>query len=262
MYKDTKAFTLVELLVVVAVIGMLASIVLVSLSGTKDKARLAQGQSFYAQLSHALAIDAAGVWKFEGNANDSSGHGNNGTVTGATLKTADQCGLGFGGCMSFDGNDWVKINGDVGLTGAMTISFWFNTPNKNIQYFFDNRSPGSWWFIKNYNGGKCKDNPGNICFENRVMAKDSDWNINEWTHVAVTDDTSVAKMYINGKLVDTGTGESTTISTNLRIGTRYTNSSYFQGMIDEVAVYNTTFTAFEIQQMYAQGAERHPLVQH
>lgn len=154
----------------------------------------------------------------------------------------------------FVSSDWVQIDGNVGVSGAMSIDFWFNTPNKNAnQYFFDNRDPGSWWFIKNYTGGTCGSYSGNICFEGRVYAQDSDWNVNEWTHIAVTDDTSTAKMYINGELVNSGTGESTSITTNLRIGTRYTNSGYFQGNISKVHVYNRALSADEVKLLYDKG---------
>ena len=254
--KNKKAFTLVELLVVIAVIGLISSIILVNLKGTREKARIAKALDFSHSIQHVLGAYAVGIWRFEETDNtalDSSGYGNDGTITGATHTNGI-----LGSALSFDGNDWVQINGDVGLNGAMTIEFWFNTPNKNAnQYFLDNRSPGTWWFIKNYTGGTCGTIPGNICFENRVMAKDSDWNINEWTHIVVTDDTSIIKMYINGKLVDTGSGQSTTISTNLRIGTRYTNSGYFQGKIDEVSVYNQMLTAAQIQEHYLAGLKRH-----
>ncbi|MCR4311465.1 MAG: prepilin-type N-terminal cleavage/methylation domain-containing protein [Candidatus Taylorbacteria bacterium] len=48
--KKTQGFTLIELLVVIAIIGILSSVVLVSLSGTRDKARRSAFKSEAAAL--------------------------------------------------------------------------------------------------------------------------------------------------------------------------------------------------------------------
>lgn len=51
-----KSFTLIELLVVIAVIGLLSSIVLVSMKGAKEKARIAKAQQEIGQIVTAMYL--------------------------------------------------------------------------------------------------------------------------------------------------------------------------------------------------------------
>jgi len=57
--SDRKGFTLIELLVVIAVIGLLSSIVLVSMQGAKQKANIAKAQQELTAIYKAILLKEA-----------------------------------------------------------------------------------------------------------------------------------------------------------------------------------------------------------
>jgi hypothetical protein len=60
-----------------------------------------------------------GWWPFTGNAIDSSGNGNNGTVNGETLTT-DRFG-NANKAYSFDGNDFIEVNSSISPPGQEKV---------------------------------------------------------------------------------------------------------------------------------------------
>ena len=83
-------------------------------------------QTLVAQVpSYVPTNGLVGYWPFNGNANDVSGNGNNGTVNGATLTT-DRFG-NANSAYSFDGvddfinkNNWSSLNGNQDFS----VNFW------------------------------------------------------------------------------------------------------------------------------------------
>ncbi|HOY56387.1 MAG TPA: prepilin-type N-terminal cleavage/methylation domain-containing protein [bacterium] len=55
-YKKNKGFTLIELLIVIAIMGLLATVVIVSLNSTKVKAKDAKRKTEFSQITKAMEL--------------------------------------------------------------------------------------------------------------------------------------------------------------------------------------------------------------
>jgi hypothetical protein len=76
-----------------------------------------------------------------------------------------------------------------------------------------------------------------------------------WYHVAFTFDGSVGKLYVNGALESSATLPLNTVSSDLYMGKGQWGGGYYNGLIDEVAIWNKALTATEIQNHYLGGLE-------
>src|SRR3989338_1390482 len=135
VFSLTHGFTLIELLVVISIIGLLSSIVMVSLKGAMDEGKLAKAKSFYGQVSDVLGADAKAIWKFEESGGtsfaDSSGLKQTASCTTCPdSRDANVCGLGFGRCLEFIGTntDYLTVPSSSTIDNvfydAATITAW------------------------------------------------------------------------------------------------------------------------------------------
>lgn len=216
-------------------------------------------------------VDTTGLvawYPFSGNAGDSSGHNNNGTVYGATLTT-DRYGRSEK-AYSFDGsNDYILVpdNNSLDLTTAMTISAWINpgecpvtdmgcpilakgTGAGGESYCFDIADAGNTLRFLCRSGGTA------------YMVKAFGWlttgRIGEWIHVAVVYNgaSNTAKIYENGTAIATSSSMPSNISTNtheLSIGSRQSGSSTYdlnlKGYLDDIYIFSRVLSDAEIEEL-------------
>jgi hypothetical protein len=171
----------------------------------------------------------------------------------------------FGSALRFDGvDDWVTItdgaaNNPLDLTTGMTVEAWVN-PSTLAGWdtiVMKQRGAGLLSYaLYAYDGGVAAGGTAFPAGYARIQGVDQPVRgvatlpLNTWTHIATTYNGTTQLFFVNG--VQVGSRPMTTAiavgNQQLRIGG---NSSFagefFQGLIDEVRVYNRARTAAQIQ---------------
>jgi prepilin-type N-terminal cleavage/methylation domain-containing protein len=263
---NQKAFTLVEILVVIAVIGLLSSIIFAITRGADEQGRIARGLYFSQHLQNSLGSYAAGIWNFDegsgSTANDISGWGNNGTISGATYTSDTPSETGY--ALSFNGTtDYTDAGSDASTNFTsenFTISVWIKTAKGTGQTIVQRGTSqvrgytlmaDPYIHLLTHQSGTytyCRS-------QNRV-------DNNLWQHWAAVREGTNVRLYYNGTESKPYTGGNCIAIANpitaptdpLWIGRG--SWGYFNGLADEVHIYSTALTATQIQSQYYAGLER------
>lgn len=268
--KET-GFTLIEVLVVVGIIGLLTSIVLVSIKGVREKARVTAGLNFAAQVHHALGAYAVGIWDFDENVDntcrpeepyndicDSSGNNNHGERSGPTWvdDTPNKSGYALSFSESGDGDEVYVSNVSINPSTEITAMAWIK-PNEAA----DSRAPiikMDRFYLQHYEDNKLATYWFGWDSEGYHYSTSDSVLTGKWSHVVVTwDQTNGVTFYINGtkdnNIPNSGTGE----STNWVMIGREGPTRRFNGLIDEVRVYDHALTSAQVRKLYVEGLKRH-----
>jgi hypothetical protein len=211
-------------------------------------------------------------WKFDegsgSTAYDSVGN-NDGTISGATWTSGQ-----INGAMDFDGSsDYVNIGQPASLAnmGSGTIMMLFN-PNTTIDgtlsnwisLFQKNDSETALegdTFVAFSPSGYLKldiNNDSDTQFQ--IFSDENYWPAGVWQHVVASWDnsTDAIRMYINGAeqsdTLDSFTGLAMGVARDIVIGGNSEKNAYwFDGLIDEVAVFDKALSIAEVEQVYSSG---------
>jgi hypothetical protein len=212
--------------------------------------------------------DAVVHYRFNENStssvSDYSGNAKNATVSGAVWLTNSSCNPGFGGCMSFDGNNRYIMLNPVSFTGDMAVSMWiypYGTSTFNM-LTGDYLSGGTAEWQLGYWGSS-----NSLQFwRGSTIATTSPGTVTNktWHHVVLTrigTGSNNIHIYVDGKERATGTlagAFGTGTGNKIMIGLDGDLSSEdYAGIIDEyIVLQNRGMTADEVYQLYLGGVNR------
>src|SRR3989338_6533623 len=222
----------------------------------------------------ALTDGLVGYWPFDESsgliANDFSGNGNNGTISGGTAWTNGK----MLGALNFDGTSG-RVNLPSTLPGLNFGNTGFSVSLCINPASFSNQSS----YIRPFEIAYCGASPSYIFgqFSTTTASQNSfqfggyDSNVtyfgaissagsaplNQWRHIAAITDRTNGKIiiYVDGNLSGqsntgiTGTINCSSATIAASIGS-WSNGAYFQGTIDEFRVYNRALSANEVQELF------------
>ena len=235
------------------------------------------GLSTSAQVPNYVPTDGlVGWYPFNGNANDESGNGNNGTVNGATL-TQDRFGA-INSAYSFDGvNDYVIVenNPELESISDLSISGWINInelPNSNSllsgvvtkwygQLNCGNQSDSYAIWVSHLNEMVAGTNQyqfyGNQ--QNVLVSESGQLQVQNWVHFTLVHSTQLGgRLFLNGLLVNDNSlvGEICGSTNPLFFGCDYglgNPNRFLNGQLDDIGIWNRALTEEEIQGLYNAG---------
>jgi len=226
------------------------------------------GATAFSQIPNYVPQNGlVGWWPFNGNANDESGNGNNGTVNGATLTT-DRFG-NVNQAYGFDGNSQnIEVSNSSSLNpNELTISVWIypltndiciiakNDPSNAFSKSFRLVHQDFWQsqhgLSTRYGTGDCSQN------ENGLYGNVGSVPNGVWSHVVSTISLfGIVKHYVNGMLYEVFQSSPivtcNSMQSSMRIGGLYWSgeANWFNGKIDDIGIWNRALTDCEIQDLY------------
>jgi len=263
---NSKSFTLIELMTVVAIMAILSGITLIGFNLFLKQGKIAKSMAFDSSIHFNLGYAIKGDWKMDDNAAnstvvDTSGYNNDGTFYsgGSADNTANHSVDGANGtALEFDGvDDYVglTITSDLGLSDSMTASFWIKSDSSGSGVILSNEPINEWdgdfsILADNYKFYQATDDKKILFFNTNLV--DSEWHL-----VTIIHSGTVAKVYIDGNL-DAEDSSFYDFVANSHEAVTIGSDNYepFNGTIDQVRIYSEAFSISQAKYQYYTGLQR------
>lgn len=183
-------------------------------------------------------------YPFNGNTMNETGLSQYNAINSGAVFTADRFGdpnkaLDFNGTSSR-----LSFSENFSFNNEMSISCWVN--ERAVSYAGGIISSiGAWSLYASTLG-----NPGVRFYSNGENILDGYFSLNEWHHIVAVAGQNYKKLYIDGELAASDNyGGVNTLGPPMYIGD-YGCSYYWNGLIDDMAVYNRAINQDEVSQLY------------
>src|ERR1035437_3458279 len=123
-YNQKNGFTLIELLIVIAIIGVLATLLMVNFIGVRQRARDAQRKSDLRQIQSALEI-----YRSDNGTYPASSTSGSSTILAPNCPSSLPVSLGNSGCTT---TYMQKVSADPGSAGSYNgANYYYNSDGTN-----------------------------------------------------------------------------------------------------------------------------------
>jgi hypothetical protein len=205
-----------------------------------------------------------GYWPFNGNANDESGNGNNGTINsgnnGTALYSIDRNGNIDASMVLSSNPSWNSLGPYIEILGtnslvlsSYSLTVWIKPNTSCLTGELINKGPddsGLFSRLQGLAGAAFGSFPNYLDYPFEVST-------NEWTMLTFNrNDNSISEIYINGAMVYSLQSSSpSNTDFNISFGAMPsggTNGSYYpyQGNLDDIGIWNRALTADEVLALY------------
>lgn len=258
MKNNSRGFSLMEILIVTAVIAIMAGVFYVNFEEMKEKANLVKVIALSEEIGMKMVNSLVAEWTFDegsgSTAYDSSGNEIHGTIVGASYNTDTV--FQNGSSLSFTGQDssyvglGTKLNSYLPSTPA-TLEVWVKGSllGGNQIIFVDFNSRIALGLYSNDSFIVAAGSKGAPIFK-----PGASWKNNDWNHVVITYDKNFdPNVWTNGKeATKTSTNNNWSGTGEAFIGKR-SGGTGLKGLIDEIRIYDRELTFAEIQYRYYAG---------